>query len=156
MKNIWKLVVSFAVCQFVALIGSVFTISSIQGWYTTLNKPSFNPPNWIFGPVWTILFILMGMSLFLVWRKGLKSKKSKTALKIFFAQLGLNLLWSVLFFGAHSPTLAFIDIILLWIVILFTIVKFYKISKLSAYLLMPYLLWVSFATILNFFIVRLN
>lgn len=156
MKNIYKLLISLAVCQLVALMGSIVTFPAIGGWYRTLNKPIFNPPNWIFGPVWTILFLLMGYSLFLVWKKGIKTKKNKVAILVFFCQLGLNFLWSFFFFGLHLPLLAFFEIIVLWIAISLTIVKFWKISKPAAYLLYPYLAWVSFATILNLSIVILN
>lgn len=149
--NYWKLIASIIICQLIGIIGSFFTISSVSTWYLTLNKPSFNPPGWIFGSVWTILYLLMGISLYLIW-----NKKSKTAIIFFVIQLFLNLSWSILFFGLKSPLLAFIEIILLWLAILLTIIITYKISKPAAYLLIPYILWVSFAIILNLFIVILN
>lgn len=151
MKNVWKLIASIALCQGVGVLGSIVTIPAISTWYQTIKKPFFTPPNWIFGPVWTILFLLMGISLYLVWNKGLKSKKAKSVIRIFLIQLGLNFLWSLFFFGFHSPLLAFIDIIILWVAILLTILKVYKISKIAAYLLLPYLFWVTFATVLNAF-----
>jgi tryptophan-rich sensory protein len=156
MSNILKLVLSIAACLAAGAIGSIFTMDSIPGWYATLNKPSFNPPNWVFGPVWTTLYILMGISLFLVWREGSGNSLVKPAITIFIVQLVLNALWSVVFFGMHSTSGGLAIIILLWIAIAITIVKFLKISSLAGILLVPYLLWVTFASILNFFIYRLN
>ena len=140
----------------VGLAATPFTISAIPTWYQTLQKPTFSPPNWIFGPVWTILYFLMGVAAYLIWIKGLEKMAVKTALKFFLVQLLFNFLWSILFFGLHSPILALIDILILWILIVITVIKFYKISKTASYLLIPYLLWVSFATILNLSIVLLN
>jgi len=154
-SHIIKLVSSLLLVLLVGFLGSFFTSSSVNGWYQTINKPSFNPPSWIFGPVWTILYIMIGISLYLVWTKP--SKKSKKPAYIAFAiQLGLNFLWSILFFGNQNPAGAFIDIILLWLAILANIILVYKISKPAAYLLVPYWLWVSFASILNFTIWILN
>lgn len=153
--NIKKLIVSLVLCFAVAFLGSLVTTPSIDSWYATLQKPSFNPPNWIFGPVWTVLYFLMGVSLYMVWNQA-KGKKSKKAIQVFLVQLALNFLWSVAFFGFHAPTVAFITIVILWGTILYTILLFYKLSKPAAYLLIPYLLWVSFATILNLAIVVLN
>jgi translocator protein len=141
---------------FAGFLGSIFTISAIPGWYATLIKPVFSPPNYVFGPVWSILYLLMGISAYLVWKEGLGKKKVKMALKIFFVQLALNTLWSILFFGLKSPTLSFIEIILLWILIFVTIKEFYQISKIAGLLLVPYILWVTFASILNVSIVLLN
>lgn len=157
MRNFVKLVLSLAVCQLAGVIGSVFTSKSVSTWYPTLSKPSFNPPNWLFAPVWTILFILMGISLFLIWSRSLLAKeKRKKAMFIFGLQLIFNILWSVMFFGLKSPLLGFITIIILWILILLTIIKFFKISKAAGWLLIPYILWVSFAAILNFSILIIN
>lgn len=155
-KNIPLLLYSLIICQLAGIIGSFFTSSSIPTWYAALEKPSFNPPNWVFAPVWTTLFVLMGISLYLIWNKGLKAKEVKTALTFFGIQLALNVLWSIIFFGLKSPLYAFVEIIILWIAILLTILKFYKISKVAAYLLIPYILWVSFAAVLNFLIFTLN
>ncbi len=155
-NKILKLVVSILICQGAGFIGSLFTSPAISTWYAQLEKPSFNPPNWIFAPVWTILFLLMGVSLYLVWSKGLQEKKTKTALLIFACQLILNIFWSILFFGLKSPLYAFFEIIVLWLLILFTIISFYRVSKTSAYLLLPYILWVSFAAVLNLSILTLN
>lgn len=156
MNNFSKLLISILVCLIIGFTGSLATTPAIPTWYQTLNKPLFSPPNWIFAPVWTTLYILMGVSLYLIWKKGFKNKKNKIAIQFFLIQLGLNLMWSFLFFGFQNPLLAFFEIIILWGAILLTIVKFYKISKVSAYLLLPYILWVSFASFLNLFIVILN
>ena len=151
-----KLVISIAVCLLAGIIGSVFTTPSIPTWYAALNKPSFNPPNWIFGPVWTTLFILMGIAVNLIWREGVERKEVRIALSLFGIQLALNVLWSFLFFGFHSPLYAFMEIIILWSTILLTIIYFWWISKTAGLLLLPYILWVSFAAFLNFFIWRIN
>ena len=151
-----KLAISIIICLAAGFIGSIFTNRSIPTWFESLKKPSFNPPGWLFGPVWTALFILMGISLFLIWQKGLNYNGVKIALIVFGIQLILNILWSILFFGLRAPLAAFIEIIILWILILMTILIFYPISKAAALLLLPYILWVSFASILNFFLWRLN
>lgn len=158
MKKIdWlKLVVSIAVPLIAGFLGSFFTTSSIPNWYAALNKPSFNPPNWLFGPVWTLLFVLMGIALYLVWVKGWEKKIVKIAVSFFSAQMFLNMLWSFLFFYQHQPLYAFIEIIFLWAAILGTIITFYKVDKRTLYLLLPYILWVSFAAFLNLMIVILN
>ena len=134
------MVIAIIVSELAGVIGSVFTISSIPTWYATLQKPILSPPNWIFGPVWTTLYFLMGAAAFLVWRHGLERKEVKTALTIFIGQLILNALWSIIFFGLHNPFWAFVEIILLWLAILWTIIAFYKISRPAAYLLLPYIL----------------
>lgn len=148
-KDIPKLLLSIGLCLGAGVLGSFFTFSAIPTWYVTLNKPFFSPPNWIFAPVWTTLYILMGISLYLVWTK----RKVPT---IFWIQLILNALWSILFFGMKNPLLALIDIIALWISIFLTIKSFYKTNKLAGNLLIPYLIWVSFASILNLSILLLN
>lgn len=152
-----KLLVSFSLTFLVALAGSLVTTPSIPTWYSYLNKPSFNPPNWLFAPVWTILFFLMALSFYLIWSKKVKNKKLKEeAIICFLIQLVLNFLWSLSFFAFHSPAVAFGIIIALWGLILLTILKFKKISKIAAWFLIPYLLWVSFASLLNFSVVLLN
>ena len=158
MNKIIKFLVAVLLCEGVGIGGSFFTTPSIGSWYVTLSKPSFNPPNWIFAPVWTLLFFLMGVSLYLVWSKkdNLPVGGKRIAMLVFFQQLGLNVLWSALFFGLHNPFLAFVEIIALWFSILMTIFYFSKISKTAAYLLVPYILWVSFAAFLNFSIWRLT
>jgi len=151
-----KLFFSIFICLFAGFIGSFFTSPAITTWYATLQKPSFAPPNWVFFPVWTSLFIMMGISLFLIWQKGWEDKKVRTGIYIFAVQLVLNALWSIVFFGLKSPLTGLIEIIILWIVILATILSFMKVSRTAAYLLIPYILWVSFAAIVNFWIWRLN
>jgi tryptophan-rich sensory protein len=146
------LILSIVVCLSAGFIGSLFTASSIGSWYSTINKPFFNPPSWIFGPVWTFLYILMGISVYLAIKKGADMK----AVSIFGLQLALNTLWSILFFGLRNPLLAFAEIIILWIVIMVNIKAFYRYAKVSAYLLIPYILWVSFAAVLNLSIYLLN
>ena len=161
-KNTFKLIIAIVVSELAGIIGSVFTTPSIAGWYATLVRPALNPPAWIFGPVWTTLFALMGLSAWLIWQKldsgseaGM-TKRVKIALGIFIGQLILNTLWSIIFFGLHSPGAAFVEIIFLWLAILATIIAFAKISKPAAWLLVPYILWVSFAGYLNYSIWMLN
>lgn len=155
MKNYQKLIISILIPLFVGFFGSLFTSMSVDTWYVTLNKPSFNPPNWLFSPVWTALFILIGISFYLVWRENF-GKKKNYVIGIYSMNLLLNLLWSVFFFGMRNPLLAFIEIILLWIVIISNIIIFYKVKKQAGLLLLPYLIWVSFAAILNYSIFVLN
>ncbi len=149
-----KLAAAVGICLLAGIIGSVFTVSSIPAWYNTLNKPSFSPPNWLFGPVWTMLYVLMGVAAYLVWTSG--AKDVKPALYVFGLQLILNTIWSVIFFGMRNPLYAFIEIILLWITIALTLMRFYKIRKAAAYLMIPYICWVTFAALLNYEIWRMN
>ena len=155
MKNIFKLVISILIPLIIGFLGSFFTSSSVDSWYTTINKPSFNPPDWIFAPAWTTLYILIGLSFYLVWRKYFGEDRKKV-IAVYSLQLLFNLLWSMLFFGLKSPLLGLIGIIVLLIFIITNTIVFYKISKIAGYLLIPYLLWVSFASILNFSIFILN
>lgn len=154
-KNAAIFIVSVLACQLAGLIGSVFTTPAIRGWYTTIEKSPLNPPNWIFGPVWTLLFTLMGISLALIWISE-KGALRSNAIKIFSFQLILNTLWSIIFFGLKNPALAFLEIVVLWFAILYTIIVFRKINKTSAWLLVPYILWVSFASYLNLSVALLN
>ena len=156
MRNFLKLISSVISCELVGILGAFFTTTAIPTWYAHLNKPSFSPPNWLFGPVWTLLYLLMGISVYLIWSKGLKKKSIKSALKLFLVQLALNFIWTPIFFGLRSLEFGLIVIVAMWIYIFLTIKSFYPISKLSAYLLIPYLLWVSFATILNASLALLN
>lgn len=156
MKHLPKFLISIIVCELVGIVSTPFTISAIPTWYATLIKPTFSPPNWIFGPVWTFLYFLMGLSVYLIWIQGWNKKKVKTAMQFFFIQLAINFIWSPIFFGLRSPLLGLITIVILWVSILLTMRKFYPLSKLAFYLLVPYLLWVSFATILNAAIAILN
>ncbi|MDH5467858.1 MAG: tryptophan-rich sensory protein [Candidatus Aminicenantes bacterium] len=155
-RVIFKLIVSLIICQLAGFVGSLFTTPSIPTWYASLAKPSFTPPNWVFSPVWISLFVLMGISLFLLWEKTLHFPGVKTAIFWFAVQLGLNMLWSILFFGLKSPFLALIEIIVLWIAIFLTILKSLRVLKLAGVLLIPYLIWVSFAAGLNYSIWTLN
>ena len=153
--NIFRLIASLIICQSAGFLGSIFTTPAIPGWYAGLEKPTFNPPNWIFSPVWIFLYLLMGVTLYLLWQ-NLPKIEAKTALVFFAVQLALNILWSVIFFGFKLPVVAFIEIIILWIFILLTMIKSAKVSKAAVYLLLPYILWVNFAAVLNFFLWRLN
>ena len=149
---IFSLIVSLAA----GAIGSIFTATGLDGWYAFINKPTFNPPSWLFAPVWTLLFILMGIALFLVWRKGWKREEVRTGVKLFFIQLGFNILWSYFFFGLHDPRLAFLELIALWLAIIATMIAFSRVSKPALKLMWPYLIWVSFAAFLNYTIWQLN
>lgn len=155
-EDVTKFVISMAIPFTAAFIGSIATSSSVSTWYQTLVKPSFNPPNWVFGPVWTILYALMGVSLFLVWKKGIKTSYDRLAIAFFAIQLAINVFWSFVFFGLQAPAVGLFTILLLLPMILIMIIKFYRIDKWAGYLNIPYLLWVSFATILNLAIVILN
>ncbi len=155
MNKIFKLILLVLVCEGVGVLGSIFTISAIPNWYAGLNKPFFSPPNFVFGPVWTTLYFLMGLSLFLVLEKKLKKDRQKI-ISLFSLQLFLNFIWSIIFFEAQNPALAFVNIIALWLSIAILIFKFWPHSKAASLLLVPYLAWVSFASVLNLFIVILN
>lgn len=137
-------------------ISGIFTSKSIETWYKFLNKPSWNPPNWLFGPVWSILYLLMGYAAYIVYTKSGLDKERKTFLWIFYIQLFFNLLWSPIFFNLQHVQFALIWIIALWFLIVLMLYKVNSISKTAFYILIPYLLWVSFATFLNFTIWRLN
>jgi translocator protein len=162
MNKAIKLIISIAVCQSAGIIGSFFTISAISTWYAGLTKPVFSPPSWVFAPAWTLLYTLMGIALFMLWLSWQKTeeakekKKLKIALFFFGFQLFLNAIWSIIFFGLKNPFWALVEIIFLWLAILLTILFFWKISKIAALLLVPYILWVSFASFLNYSIWYLN
>ncbi|NQU84089.1 MAG: tryptophan-rich sensory protein [Parcubacteria group bacterium] len=154
--NYLHLIISLIVPQLVGLSGVLFTNPAITTWYASLVRPSFSPPNWIFGPAWTILYLLMGVSVYLVWKKAKKSKAAKRATWLFWIHLVFNAAWTPIFFGLRNPGWALVNIIILWFLIVFLIVKFWKIHKWAAILLIPYLLWVSFATVLNYSLWMLN
>ena len=156
MKKLPKIIIAVAVCLGIGFFSGFATQSSIDTWYETLNKPAFNPPNWIFAPVWTLLYILMGIAAGIVWSKGFYHKWVKTALYHFIFQLLFNGLWSIVFFGFRSPGFALIVILVLLVLIVLTYKWFKIVNSTAAYLLLPYLLWVGFATILNFSIWQLN
>jgi len=151
-----KLIISIAIPLLVGAIAGFFTTSGVNGWYVMANKPSFNPPNWLFAPVWTALYLMMGIALYLVWSKDAEKAIKKTAIILFSVQLLLNFAWSFIFFYAQQPGWAFVEIIALWMMILLTIFWFGKISSLASWLLVPYISWVSFAALLNFYIWKLN
>ncbi len=155
-SDIRHLVIAIIIPQAAGLIGTVFTTPAIPTWYAALTKPALNPPSWVFGPVWTTLFVLMGIASFLVWRHGWDNKKVKVALSLFGVQLVLNTLWSIIFFGAQNPGLAFAGLVVLWLAIAATIITFARVSKAAAWLLVPYICWVTFAGYLNFAIWQLN
>ena len=156
MSNSLIFYVSIAICAGAAIIGYLVTRKPVDSWYLKIIKPSFSPPDWIFGPVWSVLYLMMGISLYLVWFQETLGVYIKTALIIFGIQLFLNIAWSFFFFRAHSPLFALFDIAFLWLAIVFTIIYFYPISFVAAWLLVPYLIWVSFASILNYSVWRLN
>ncbi|MCX5753446.1 MAG: tryptophan-rich sensory protein [Candidatus Krumholzibacteria bacterium] len=151
-----KLAASVVLCMLAGFIGSFFTTPKIDGWYAGIHKPSFTPPGRLFGPVWTLLYLMMGIALYLVWRKGLAAKGVKVALAVFLAQLVLNTFWSFAFFGAESPLAGLVVIVALWAMIAASIAAFAPVSRVAAVLLVPYILWVSFATVLNASIYFLN
>ena len=179
LNKVAKFIISIVICQGAGFVGSLFTFPAIGTWYASLAKPGFTPPNWVFAPVWTTLFLLMGIALYLVWAKNWHievkpeeiekktwnplsrklftgSWREENVVLIFSLQLVLNILWSVIFFGLKMPGLAFFEILMLWFVILYTIINFYRISKPAGLLLLPYILWVTLATALNFGLWRLN
>src|SRR6187399_1822983 len=139
MSNTLKLIIAITIPLLIGFSGSFFTISEIDSWYQTIQKPSWNPPNWIFGPVWTTLYILMGIAFFVVWKSQERKEIKRTAIFLFLLQLVLNFFWSIIFFDQHQIAFAFA-----------------RISKRAAWLLIPYISWVSFATILNLTIWQLN
>ncbi|MDI6644309.1 MAG: tryptophan-rich sensory protein [Methanobacteriaceae archaeon] len=151
-----KLIAALGLTLITGFIGSLATAEPLTTWYVTLNKPYWTPPNWAFGPIWTILYILIGIAAYLVWREGLKRKDVKIALSVFALQLILNLLWSVIFFGFKSIYGGLIEIIILWITILINLILFYRISKWAGILFIPYLAWVTIASFLNYSIYILN
>lgn len=155
MKNFFKLISLIFICLLPGIIGGFFTANNLYPWFSLLTKPSFNPPNWIFSPIWVTLYTLMGISLFLILKS--ENSREKTQGVVFFGvQLILNSLWSIVFFGLHKILLAFIVIIFLMLFIILSILKFHRVSKPAAYILIPYLLWVSFALVLNLSLYQLN
>jgi len=154
--KIVKLICSVAVCILIGFLGSFATMGSVTTWYADLSRPSFTPPDWTFGVVWPILYVMMGISAFLIWNMGFDKTEVKVALGIFGLQLILNGLWTPIFFGLHLIGLALVDIIMMWAAILMTIISFWKVSKPAALLLLPYIFWVSFAIVLNASLFILN
>lgn len=156
MKSIYRFISSILLCQLAGIIGSIFTLSSVNSWYFDLNKPLLNPPGWVFGPVWITLYFLMGISLFLIWNNENNSSFKKNALILFLIHLIFNASWSIVFFGLHQILLSVIVIIILWLLIFLIIIHFAKISRTASLLLFPYLIWVSFAIYLNVSIYLIN
>lgn len=156
LHDVAKLAISIVVSQMAGVIGSIFTARTVSSWYLTLKKPGWTPPSGVFAPVWISLYLLMGISAFLVWRKGLGHEWVKTALVLFLIQLALNTLWSAAFFGATSPLAGLFVIVALWVAILATTIAFLRISVVAGLLLIPYISWVGFAAVLNWSIYSLN
>jgi tryptophan-rich sensory protein len=149
MNNTIKLVISVALPLAVGGLSGYATARGVSTWYPTLVKPSFNPPAWVFGPVWTVLYIMMGVAAFLVWRRGFDADGVRIALGVFAVQVALNGVWSILFFGMHEPGWALVEILVLWMAIGTTVFLFWRVAPSAGVLLLPYWMWVSFATLLN-------
>ena len=156
MSNTLKLVIAILIPLLVGFTSGFFTATGVDSWYQTIQRPSWNPPNWIFAPVWTTLYILMGIALYLIWKADSDTPVKKYAITLFAVQLILNFFWSFIFFSQHQPGWAFVEIVVMWLMILLTIFAFAKINTTAAWLLVPYISWVSFAAILNFTIWKLN
>lgn len=149
MNNAAKLIIAVATPVVIGSLSGFATARGVSTWYPTLVKPSFNPPAWIFGPVWTVLYLMMGVAAYLIWRQGIDADGVRVALAVFVLQLALNGLWSILFFGMHSPGWALVEIVVLWFAIGATISLFWGVAPAAGVLLLPYWAWVSFATVLN-------
>ena len=156
MTKIARLISSVSVCLLTGFLGSFATRDSITTWYAQLSRPSFTPPDWTFGVVWPVLYVMMGISAFLIWNVGIDKRQVKVSLGCFALQLILNGLWTLIFFGLHLIGFALVEIVILWAAILMTILAFWKVSKPAALLLLPYILWVSFAVVLNASLFLLN
>jgi tryptophan-rich sensory protein len=154
--NYKKLVISLLLPHMAGIAGAFFTIPSVYIWYEGLVKPAFSPPNWIFGPVWFILYTLMGFSVYIIWESVYEYKNAREAVFLFWVHLLFNAMWTVLFFNLKDIALAFFDIMIIWVMIAVLMSRFYKISKTAAYLLVPYFVWVSYASMLNLFIWAMN
>ena len=151
-----KLIIALVVCQLAGVIGSLFTVRSVGIWYETLNRPSYAPPNAVFGPVWITLYALMGIAAFLIWRRGFQYPGVRQGLLAFIAQLIFNTCWSIAFFGLRSPMAGLVVILILWVEILITMIYFFKVVRLAGFLMLPYFAWVSFAAVLNYGFFALN
>ena len=156
MNNTVKLIIAIAIPIAEGATSGFFTATGTESWYQTINKPTWNPPGWVFGPVWTTLYIMMGVALFIIWKSSVNDNLKRTAITLFAVQLVLNFFWSFIFFDQQQPGWALVEIIMLWIFILLTIFSFARVNKTAAWLLVPYISWVSFATILNYTIWKLN
>jgi tryptophan-rich sensory protein len=156
MKNWLRLVVSIILPLAVGAVAGMFTASEINGWFQTINKPTWQPPNWVFGPVWTVLYVMMGVAFYLIWNKEAPKTTKRLAMTLWIIQLVFNFLWSFIFFKKHQLDWALGEILVLWFFILLTILFFARISKLAAWLMVPYISWVTFASLLTFYIYDLN
>jgi len=154
--NLIRLIGCIGVCEAAGMLGSIFTAESVRTWYVGLTKPSFSPPNWLFAPVWIVLYASMGISLYIVWEKSNSLEVPAVVFIAFFLQLLLNVLWSFVFFGLRSPLWGFVEIAVLWVAILLTMILFWRISQTAGALLLPYFVWVTFASVLTFSIWKLN
>jgi tryptophan-rich sensory protein len=152
----WKFIISIFLCESVGITSGLLASANNNLWFDNLIKPSWNPPGYLFAPVWTTLYLLMGISLSLIWKNNASERSKRSAYVLFATQLFLNFWWSIFFFKMHSPALALVDIVLMVITIVLTIFSFSSFSKPAAWLFVPYISWVSFATILNFSIWNLN
>ena len=153
---IWKLIIAILICESTGILSGLIANTGTNPWFNSLIKPSWNPPAFLFAPVWTLLYLLMGISLWLIWKSNKPAPKKNNAIILFASQLFLNFWWSIIFFKFHSPALALVNIILMLILIMLTIINFSRFSKPAAWLLVPYIAWVSFAAILNYNIWALN
>jgi translocator protein len=155
-REIPKLIVSILIVFLAGAVGTVFTLKEITGWYAYLPKPSWTPPNYAFGPIWSTLYVLMGISLFLIWREGLNRKDVQIAVIVFAVQLAINVVWSLVFFGTHNIFGGLLLVLILWVAILVNIIVFYRISKPAGLILIPYIVWVSIASYLNYSVLMLT
>ena len=155
-SSTWKLIIAIFICEAIGIVSALFVNTRMNPWFSKLNKPSWNPPAFLFAPVWTTLYLLMGISLWLIWKSTAPAQQKNNAIILFSLQLFLNFWWSMIFFRFHSPAFALVEIILMLMLILLTIISFSKLSKPAAWLLIPYIAWVAFATILNYSIWALN
>ena len=155
-SSTWKLIISIFICEATGIVSALIANTRSNPWFDKLSKPSWNPPAFLFAPVWTLLYLLMGISLWLIWKSAVPAPQKNKAIILFSLQLFLNFWWSIIFFRFHSPAFALVEIIGMLILILVTIISFSKISRHAAWLLVPYLAWVSFATVLNYSIWVLN
>ncbi|MES2014685.1 MAG: TspO/MBR family protein [Patescibacteria group bacterium] len=156
LKSLGALVVSLLLVYGAAFLGTYFTVGAIDSWYATLVRPTFAPPNWIFAPVWTLLYALMAIAAWRVYGKWKTNRTVGMTLAVYVVHLAINTLWSIVFFGFHSPLMAFGVIAILWALIIYLTLRFYAIDHIAGILFIPYLLWVSFAAYLNLSIVLLN
>ncbi|HEY1113830.1 MAG TPA: TspO/MBR family protein [Chitinophagaceae bacterium] len=156
MKNWTKALISLAVPNIVGISAALFTETGESSWYQTIERPEWNPPGWVFGPVWTALYLMMGWAFYLVWKSDAPARLKRPAMILWTVQLVFNFFWTLIFFGAHEIGWALAEIAALWLLILLTIFAFARISKTAAWLLVPYISWVSFATLLTYTIWRLN